>query len=83
MGYDVIGADPSDEMLQMRPGAGDGGGEDILLLGQGMEELDLYGTIRAAVSTLDTVNHLPDREAVRRSLLPRLPVFRGGRRLSL
>ncbi|WP_059005131.1 class I SAM-dependent DNA methyltransferase [Bittarella massiliensis (ex Durand et al. 2017)] len=66
-GYDLIGADPSEEMLEIARERVMGSGEDILLLGQGMEELDLYGTIRAAVSTLDTVNHLPDREAVRRA----------------
>ena len=66
-GYDVIGADLSEGMLEIARERVLTSGEDILLLGQGLEELDLYGTIRAAVSTLDTVNHLPDQAAVRRA----------------
>ena len=32
----------------------------LLLLRQDLLKLDLYGTIRAAVSTFDTFNHIPD-----------------------
>ncbi len=61
-GYDMIGVDQSEEMLcvvrdkaeQLDISSG------LLLLRQNILELDLYGTIRAAVSTFDTFNHIPD-----------------------
>ena len=55
-GYDVIGIDRSEEMLSvLREKADelDMTGR-ILLLRQDLLSLDLYGTIRAAVSTFDT-----------------------------
>lgn len=61
-GYDMIGIDQSQEMLcVVRDKAeqlGLGGG--LLLLQQDLCALDLYGTIRAAVSTFDTFNHIAD-----------------------
>ena len=59
-GYDVIGIDRSEEMLSvLREKADD---LDLtgrlLLLRQDLLELDLYGTIRAAVSTFDTYSHI-------------------------
>lgn len=61
-GYDTIGIDQSEEMLcVVRDKAeqlGLSGG--LLLLRQDLLQLDLYGTIRAAVSTFDTLNHIPD-----------------------
>ena len=61
-GYDMIGIDQSEEMLcVVRDKAeqlGLSGG--LLLLRQDLLKLDLYGTIRAAVSTFDTFNHIPD-----------------------
>ena len=59
-GYDVIGIDRSEEMLSvLREKADelDMTGR-ILLLRQDLLSLDLYGTIRAAVSTFDTYNHI-------------------------
>ena len=59
-GYDMIGIDQSEEMLcVVRDKAeqlGLSGG--LLLLRQDLLKLDLYGTIRAAVSTFDTYNHI-------------------------
>lgn len=59
-GYDMIGVDRSPEMLAVfRDKAQQLELEDkILLLNQDLLELDLYGTIRAAVSTFDTYNHI-------------------------
>lgn len=54
-GVDTIGVDGSDTML-MR--AREKLGADALLLCQDMCELDLYGTVDAAVCTLDSLNHL-------------------------
>lgn len=61
-GFDVIGIDPGIGMLmQARQKTA---GTDILLLNQSMEELDLYGTIDCAISTLDCINHLESKENV-------------------
>lgn len=60
-GYDMIGIDQSEEMLAVVRDKADqlGISERLLLLRQDLLKLDLYGTIRAAVSTFDTLNHIP------------------------
>lgn len=58
-GYDMIGVDLSEEMLAvLREKAAELQIPDLLLLNQNLLELDLFGTIRAAVSTFDTFNHI-------------------------
>lgn len=59
-GYDVIGIDQSEEMLSVLREKADELGLTgrLLLLRQNLLDLDLYGTIRAAVSTFDTLNHI-------------------------
>lgn len=58
-GYDMIGVDLSEEMLSvLREKAWEKGIEGLLLLRQDLEQLDLYGTVNAAVSTFDTFNHI-------------------------
>ena len=59
-GYDVIGIDRSEEMLSVLREKADELGLTgrLLLLRQNLLELDLYGTIRAAVSTFDTFSHI-------------------------
>lgn len=58
-GYDMIGIDMSCEMLSiLREKAYDEDVTDLLLLQQDILRLDLYGTIKAAVSTFDTLNHI-------------------------
>lgn len=58
-GYDMIGVDASPDMLGVfQAKLAENKGQDILLLCQRLEELDLYGTIKGAVSTFDTLNHL-------------------------
>lgn len=59
-GYDVIGIDRSAEMLEVLREKADALGltDRLLLLQQDLLALDLYGTIRAAVSTFDTYNHI-------------------------
>ena len=69
-GYDMIGIDQSEEMLAVVRDKADqlGLSDRLLLLRQDLLQLDLYGTIRAAVSTFDTFNHIPDLEgAIRRA----------------
>ena len=60
-GYDMIGVDQSEEMLSVVRDKADQleMGDRLLLLQQDILELDLYGTIRAVVSTFDTYNHIP------------------------
>ena len=67
LGYDMIGTDPSPDMLcAARDNAYDSG-QDIMFLCQSAEELDLYGTVDAAVSTLDVINHLDGAECVKKA----------------
>lgn len=63
-GYDVIGIDRSEEMLSVLREKTDelGMTGKVLLLQQDLLQLDLYGTICAAVSTFDTYNHIGPRE---------------------
>ena len=69
-GYDMIGIDQSEEMLCVVRDKAEqlGLSGRLLLLRQDLLKLDLYGTIRAAVSTFDTFNHIPDLDTIRASL---------------
>ncbi len=59
-GFDMIGVDGSEDMLQI---AMDKRGErDILYLLQDMREFELYGTVRAVVSVCDCVNYILEPE---------------------
>ena len=65
-GYDMIGVDGSQEMLiEAREKTEDTG---ILYLCQDMREFELYGTVRAIVSTCDTMNYLLTPEDFIRTL---------------
>ena len=58
-GYEMIGADLSEEMLaQAAEKAREVDGIPPIFLHQAMEELDLYGTIDACVCCLDSVNYV-------------------------
>ena len=58
-GYDVIGVDASPEMLAAAYARKtDEQLPDILFLEQDMRDFELYGTVSAAVSSLDCVNYL-------------------------
>ena len=61
-GYDMIGIDQSEEMLCVVRDKAEqlGLSGKLLLLQQDLLKLDLYGTIRGAVSTFDTFNPIPD-----------------------
>ena len=71
-GYDMIGADQSEDMLMMAQEncCGLDVKSPVLLLHQPMQQLDLYGSIDACVCCLDSVNYVTDpdvlREAFRR-----------------
>ena len=75
-GYDVIGIDRSEEMLSVLREKADELGLTgrLLLLKQDLLDLDLYGTIRAAVSTFDTYSHIgpqADAAGMGTTLMPR------------
>lgn len=59
-GYDMIGVDQSEEMLAVLREKADelGLAGRLLLLRQDILQLDLYGTVQAAISTFDTYNHI-------------------------
>jgi ubiquinone/menaquinone biosynthesis C-methylase UbiE len=57
-GYDMIGVDSSDEMLNIACNKKEKSGHDILYLNQDMREFELYGTVRAVVSVCDSLNYL-------------------------
>lgn len=57
-GYDMTGVDGSEEMLSKAGTTEDG----ILYLCQEAAELELYGTVRAAVSVCDSLNYILDEE---------------------
>ncbi len=58
MGYEVIATDCSAEMLMEAQNKAFSQGQQIMFLCQKMEETDLYGTVRAIVCSLDSINHL-------------------------
>lgn len=64
-GYDVVGVDASEDMLSQAQEKKMETGCDIIFLCQKMQQLDLFGTINAAVSTLDSINHLTDAANVK------------------
>lgn len=63
-GYDVIGVDASEEMLSQAQEKKIEAQCDVIFLCQKMEELDLFGTINAAVCTLDSINHVTEEKTV-------------------
>lgn len=61
-GYDMIGVDSSDEMLNAAFEKKEKSGHDILYLNQDMRTFELYGTVRAVVSVCDSLNYLLEDE---------------------
>lgn len=61
-GYDMIGIDNAEEMLEIAMEKRAASGQDILYLLQDMREFELYGTVRAIVSACDSVNYILDEE---------------------
>ena len=84
-GYDMIGIDLSEEMLCIlrEKKCMNRAGRASFLLQQDLRSLDLYGTVRAAVSTFDTLNHIGPYEQFERAPVPQRPVHRAGRRASV
>lgn len=63
-GYDMIGVDSSQEMLNIAMEKREKSGSGILYLCQDMRELDLYSTVGTVVSVCDSVNYLLEDEEV-------------------
>lgn len=61
-GFDMIGIDNSEEMLDIAMEKRDESGLDILYLLQDMREFELYGTVKGVVSICDSMNYILDDE---------------------
>ena len=61
-GFDMIGVDCSEEMLNIACGKKVQSSQDILYLNQDMRAFELYGTVRAVVSVCDSLNYLLDKQ---------------------
>lgn len=67
-GYEMIGADLSQEMLTQAAEKCRGAGPiEPIFLHQAMEELDLYGTIDACVCCLDSINYVTSPKKLARA----------------
>ena len=61
-GYDMIGVDLSDSMLDIAMEKRAQSGHNILYLQQDMREFELYGTVRAVVSVCDCMNYITEED---------------------
>ena len=67
LGFEVIGTDASFDMLSEAQNKAFSEEQNIMFLCQKMEETDLYGSVRAVVCALDSINHLTDYELVKKT----------------
>lgn len=65
VGFDMIGIDYSEEMLEIAMDKCIKTGYDILYLLQDMREFELYGTVRAIISVCDSMNYIMEEEEVK------------------
>ncbi|MCR5604104.1 MAG: methyltransferase domain-containing protein [Lachnospiraceae bacterium] len=78
-GYDMIGIDVSDSMLDVAQKKRDDKEYDILYINQDMRDLDLYSTVGTVYSVCDSVNYiLRDEELVRTFKLIEKFLYPGG-----
>ena len=61
-GYDCIGVDNSEEMLNIAMDKKAESGSEILYLYQDMRELDLYSTVGTVISVCDSINYILEEE---------------------
>ncbi len=66
-GFDVIATDSSADMLMEAQNKAFSEGVNIMFLCQKMQETDLYGTVKAIVCSLDSINHLENIDEVRKT----------------
>ena len=62
MGYDMIGVDSSEAMLNIAMNKKDRSGSEILYLLQDMRELELYGTAGTVFCVCDSLNYILEEE---------------------
>lgn len=62
-GYDMIGADLSEDMLNVAREKCD---QSVLLLNQDMTEFELYGTVDVILCLLDSVNYVTDKKKLQK-----------------
>ena len=65
-GYDMIGADLSSDMLSCAREKLNDKGLDVLLLNQDMTAFELYGTVDAIISLVDSVNYVTNKRELKR-----------------
>lgn len=63
-GYDMIGIDRSEEMLEAALEKKERSGHEILYLCQDMREFELYGTVRALICICDSMNYILEEEEI-------------------
>lgn len=61
-GFDMIGVDNSEDMLELAQEKKQRSGQEILYLQQDIREFELYGTVRAVVSVCDVINYILDKD---------------------
>ena len=64
-GYDMIGVDNSEDMLEIASEKRAESGLNILYLFQDMREFELYGTVKAVVSICDSINYILEEDDLR------------------
>lgn len=62
MGYDMIGVDMSEAMLNIAMRKKEASGSEILYLCQNMRELELYSTVGTMYSVCDSLNYILEEE---------------------
>ncbi|MBR5360997.1 MAG: class I SAM-dependent methyltransferase [Lachnospiraceae bacterium] len=78
-GYDMIGIDASDSMLDVAQKKRDDKGYEIVYINQDMRDLDLYSTVGTIYSVCDSVNYLlRDEEVLRTFKLVEKFLYPGG-----
>lgn len=78
-GFDMIGVDNSEEMLEIALRKREKSGSDILYLLQDMREFELYGTVGAVCSVCDSLNYiLEDADMVKVFSLVNNYLYPGG-----
>lgn len=66
-GFDVIATDASVDMLTEARNKAFDEGVSVMFLCQKMQETDLYGTVRAIVCALDSINHLENTDELKKT----------------
>lgn len=65
-GFDMIGVDLDEQMLQIAGERSKASGQDILYLQQDMTDFELYGTVSMITCLTDGLNHVTDSRKVKR-----------------